>query len=152
MAKEEFPEDFRYLVRIENTDLDGKRNVVSALTGIKGINHRLSRVVAETAGVNLAVRIGELTDEEIDTVVKTIENVDEIVPTWMVNRRMDPETGDDIHLVGSEIPMQLTEDINNLKKIRSWKGMRHEKGLPVRGQRTKSNGRTGATVGVQRKK
>lgn len=152
MAKEEFPEDFRYLVRIANTDLDGKKNVVNALAGIKGVNNRLSRVIATHAAVDQTKRIGELSDGDIDNLIKSIESVEDYVPEWMVNRRMDPESGDDIHLIGSEITMTLREDINNLKKIRSWKGMRHEKNLPVRGQRTKSNGRTGATVGVQRKK
>ncbi len=151
MAKEEFPEDFRFLVRIANTDLDGKKNIVSALTGIKGVNNRLARVIAENAGVGDG-RIGDLDDASIDTLTQSLENVDEYVPTWMVNRRMDPESGEDIHLIGTEIDLTLREDVNNLKKIRSWKGMRHERNLPVRGQRTKANGRTGATVGVQRKK
>ncbi len=152
MASEEFPEDFQFLVRIVNTDLDGKKNVVNALTGIKGVNDRLSRVIATEAGVPMDVRIGELSDADVDKLAKTIDRVDEFVPNWMVNRRMDPDSGDDIHIIGSEIGLQLNEDLNRLKKIRSWKGMRHERNLPVRGQRTKSNGRTGATVGVQRKK
>ncbi len=152
MASEEYPDNFQFLVRIANTDLDGKKNVVNALTGIKGVNNRLSRVIATEAAVNQDVRIGELSDDDIDKLAKTLERVDEFVPTWMVNRRMDPESGDDIHQIGTEIDMTLREDLNRLKKIRSWKGQRHERNLPVRGQRTKSNGRTGATVGVQRKK
>lgn len=150
--KEEFGEDFRFLVRIANTDLDGKRSVVSALAGIKGVNNRLSRVIATHAGVANSGRIGNLDDASIDKLVESLESVEEYAPSWMLNRRMDPESGEDIHLVGSEIPLTLEEDINRLKKIKSWKGERHARNLPVRGQRTKSNGRTGATVGVQRKK
>ena len=150
--KEEFGEDFRYLVRIANTDLDGKRSVVGALAGIKGVNNRLSRVIATHAGVPKRERIGNLDDDSIDKLVESLETVDEYAPTWMLNRRMDPESGEDIHLIGSEITLTLDEDINRLKKIKSWKGERHARNLPVRGQRTKSNGRTGATVGVQRKK
>ncbi len=150
--KEEFGEDFRFLVRMVNTDLDGKQNVVNALTGIKGINNRLSRVIATHAGVPKRERIGNLNDDQLDALLKSVESVDEYVPTWMLNRRMDPESGDDIHQVGTEITLQLEEDLNRLKKIKSWKGERHARNLPVRGQRTKSNGRTGATVGVQRKK
>lgn len=151
-TKDEFPEDFRFLVRIANTDLDGKKSVVSALAGIKGVNDRLSRVIATHAGVEKRIRIGELDDESIDKLVDSLETVGDYAPTWMINRRMDPDSGDDIHLVGAEIDLTLRDDLNNLKKIRSWKGLRHEKNLPVRGQRTKANGRTGATVGVQRKK
>ena len=54
-------------------------------------------------------------------------------------------------MVGSEITIMLREDLNRLKKIRSWRGHRHEKRLPTRGQRTKNNGRFGGAVGVQRK-
>lgn len=150
--KEEFGEDFRYLVRIANTDLDGKRSVVSAMAGIKGVNNRLSRVIATHAGVPKRERIGKLDDASIDKLVQSLESVEDYAPVWMLNRRMDPDSGEDVHLVGSEITLTLDEDINRLKKIRSWKGERHARNLPVRGQRTKSNGRTGATVGVQRKK
>jgi small subunit ribosomal protein S13 len=149
---EEFPEDFQYLVRIANTDLDGKKNVVNAMAGIRGVHARLARVITTQAGVNGDSRIGELSQDDIDKLVEALNSVDEYVPSWMLNRRHDPATGEDIHFIGSEIGLQLTEDINTLKKIRSWKGMRHEKNLPVRGQRTKANGRGGATVGVQRKK
>ncbi len=150
--KEEFSEDFRYLVRIQNTDLDGKKSVASGLTGLKGVNNRLSRVVADAAGLDRRQRLGDLSDEDIDKLVKAVEEIGDSIPSWMRNRRLDPDSGDDLHLIGTEIDMTVREDLNRLKKIRSWRGMRHEKNLPVRGQRTKSNGRTGITVGVQRKK
>jgi small subunit ribosomal protein S13 len=152
MSKEEFGPDFRFLVRLANTDLDGKQNVVNALAGIKGINTRLARVLADHAALPKTERIGNLSDAQIDTIATALEDVAAFTPVWMRNRRMDPATGDDEHHVGSEIDLVLEEDINTLKKIRSWKGHRHDKNLPVRGQRTKANGRTGATVGVQRKK
>jgi len=153
MAKnEEFGEDFRFLVRMVNTDLDGKLNVVNALTGIKGVNHRLSRIVTTQANVPLYERIGNMTDAQIDAINQALESIEDYTPVWMRNRRMDPVSGDDAHMVGTEIDLTLEEDINSLKKIKSWKGHRHERNLPVRGQRTKANGRTGATVGVQRKK
>lgn len=152
MSKEEFGPDFRFLVRLVNTDLDGKLNVVNALAGIKGVNNRLSRIVAVHAGVPLTERIGNMTDDQLDAINGALDAIEDYVPVWMRNRRMDPTTGDDVHMVGSEIDLTLEEDVNTLKKIKSWKGHRHDKNLPVRGQRTKANGRTGATVGVQRKK
>ncbi|MGB0652394.1 MAG: 30S ribosomal protein S13 [Thermoplasmatota archaeon] len=150
--KQEFGEEFNFLVRIENTDLDGKRTVVNALTGLKGVNSRLSRVIAAEAGVEKRELMGNLPPEEIQKIVSTLDRIDEFTPSWMRNRRMDPESGDDKHIIGSEIDLQLRDDLNRLKKIRSWRGVRHENNLPVRGQRTKANGRKGATVGVQRKK
>jgi len=154
MAKkdEEFGEDFRYLVRMANTDLDGKKSIATGLTGIKGVNARLSRVIASHAKLERRQRLGDLSDEEIDRLTRSLEAVAEYTPGWMRNRRLDPDTGDDAHLIGTEIDITLREDMNRLKKIRSWRGLRHEQNLPVRGQRTKSNGRTGMTVGVQRKK
>lgn len=154
MAKknEEYGEDFRFLVRIQSTDLDGKQNVAQGLTGLKGVNDRLSRIVAKEAGLDQRARLGDLDDEQITKLTETIERIEEFTPGWMRNRQMDPESGDDLHLIGTEIDLTLRDDLNRLKKIRSWRGLRHEKNLPVRGQRTKANGRTGLTVGVQRKK
>lgn len=153
MAKKEIAqkEDFRYLVRIVNTDLDGKRPVVAGLTYVKGISERLSRIIADQAGVPRNERLGNLTDAQLEALVQAIDGVEDLVPAWMRNRQNDPATGEDAHFVGTEVDIQLREDLNRLKKIRSWRGMRHERNMPVRGQRTRSNGRTGMTVGVQRK-
>lgn len=154
MAKknEEYGEDFRFLVRIEATDLDGKKSIAQGLTGLKGVNNRLARLITTEAGLDKRARLGDISDEDLVTLISTIERVSEFTPQWMRNRRMDPETGDDLHQIGTEIDMAHRDDLNRLKKIRSWRGIRHEANLPVRGQRTKANGRTGMTVGVQRKK
>ena len=154
MAKknEEFGEDFRFLVRIQSTDLDGKQSIAQGLTGLKGVNNRLSRIIATEAGLDKRARLGDITDEQLAKLNETLERVDEFIPAWMRNRQMDPESGDDLHLIGAEIDMTLRDDLNRLKKIRSWRGIRHDANLPVRGQRTKANGRTGMTVGVQRSK
>jgi len=143
--------DFRYLVRLVNTDLDGKRAVSVALTYVPGVSHRLAAIVARVAGVDPKERIGNLKDDEIAAVNEAIEALEDNIPIWMQNRRKDPESGEDRHMVGSEIQIMLREDLNRLKKIRSWRGARHERKLPTRGQRTKNNGRFGSAVGVQRK-
>ncbi len=149
--KEEFGPDFRHLVRLVNTDLDGKKNVATALGYVPGVGKRLAFVVCREANVDPTVRIGNLKDPEIAAVNVAIEGLTEMLPAWMVNRRHDPESGEDRHMIGPEITIMLREDLNRLKKIRSWRGHRHEKRLPTRGQRTKNNGRFGSAVGVQRK-
>ncbi|MES2153841.1 MAG: 30S ribosomal protein S13 [bacterium] len=149
--KIEFGPDFRHLVRLVNTDLDGKKNVATALAYVPGVGKRLAYVVAREANVDPDERIGNLKDPEIAAVNAAIEGLTEMLPAWMVNRRKDPESGDDRHMIGTEITIMLREDLNRLKKIRSWRGHRHEKKLPTRGQRTKNNGRFGSAVGVQRK-
>jgi small subunit ribosomal protein S13 len=145
-------DDFRYLVRLASTDLDGHKSLATGLATIKGVSHRLSVVIAAHAGIDRSMKVGNLSDAQIEKLVKALEEVADYVPEWLRNRQNDVETGEDLHLIGSEIDIQLREDLNRLKKIRSWRGVRHEKRLPVRGQRTKNNGRTGMTVGVQRKK
>jgi small subunit ribosomal protein S13 len=143
--------DFRYLVRIVNTDLDGKKPFATALTYVPGVSHRLANVIAKETGIDPKTRIGTLKDDQLQKVVEAIEGVQDLVPVWMLNRRKDIESGEDRHMVGSEITIMLREDLNRLKKIRSWRGHRHERKLPTRGQRTKNNGRFGGAVGVQRK-
>ena len=70
----------------------------------------------------------------------------------MLNRRKDITTGEDLHLLGSDLTLEIDKDIKLLKKIRSWRGVRHALGLKVRGQRTRTTGRTGRTVGVSRRR
>jgi small subunit ribosomal protein S13 len=140
-------------VRIFGTDLDGEKNVALALTGIRGIGTMMARGIIHTIGVDPTEKLGNLTDEtvaEIENVVKTPQEYN--VPAWMLNRRRDYTTGEDLHLVGADLIMSLREDLNRLRKIRSYRGIRHELGLPVRGQKTKSSFRTGRSIGVSRKK
>src|SRR2546421_1250834 len=144
-------EDFRYIVRMANTDLDGTRSVGSALTAIPGFGIRVSEAVADLADVPRAERLGNLSEDQTDKIEATLSKLGELFPPWMVNRPKDWESGLDLHLVGSEVEVRLRDDINLMKMIRSYKGVRHETGQKVRGQRTRSNGRTGLTVGVTKK-
>ena len=70
----------------------------------------------------------------------------------MVNRKKDLRTGEDLHVLGSKLDLQIKQDIDRMKKMKSYKGVRHQYGLKVRGQRTKSTGRKGLVVGVVRRK
>ena len=140
-------EEMRHLVRIMNTDLQGSQPVMYALTGIRGIGLRTSRIITDNTGINPKEVIGYLSDDDIAKLDAAIASFEQNVPTWMLNRQMDPITGDDKHLLGQDIIMTFREDINNLKKVRAYRGLRHERGLKVRGQRTKSTGRRGSTIG-----
>ena len=80
-----------------------------------------------------------------------LTNLGETAPIWMVNRPHDWETGVDLHLFGPDVDLRLRDDLNRMKMIRCYRGIRHEQGQKVRGQRTRSNGRTGLTVGVVKK-
>ncbi|MEM3285468.1 MAG: 30S ribosomal protein S13, partial [Fervidicoccaceae archaeon] len=98
-------------------------------------------------------RTGFLSDEEIERIERAISSIHEekLLPSWMFNRRKDIETGEDFHLIGSELIFRVKQDIEREKKIKSWRGIRHALGLKVRGQRTHTTGRLGVTVGVSKK-
>ena len=145
-------EELRHLVRIMNTDLQGAKPVQYALTGLPGIGRRTAILIARGAGVSPTAILGYLPDEEVAKIDNAIGKFEDIVPSWMLNRQKDMATGQDKHLLSTDIVLTFREDINTLKKIRAYRGLRHERGLKVRGQRTKATGRRGSTVGVSRKK
>ena len=74
------------------------------------------------------------------------------IPEWMLNRQKDPETGENTQLLESELLLQHRTDIDRMIRKRSWRGVRHSRGLKVRGQRTKATGRSSGSLGVSRKK
>ncbi len=122
-------EDFRYyIVRMANTDLDGTRSVSYSLTAIPGVGIRVSEAVADLAGVPRTERLGNLSEEQTDKIEATFANLGEAFPHWMVNRPKDWETGVDLHLTGADVEIRRRDDINRMKMIRSYKGVRHETG------------------------
>ena len=147
-STEEDDEDLRYFVRIGQTDLDGTKSVERSLTDMKGIGQRTARIVTEAADIDRTATFGLLEDDEIDSVVDVVENLEDHIPTWMANRQDDFFTGESTHIVGSEVEEQRRQDINRMQMIDSYKGIRHKRGQKVRGQRTKSTGRTEGTIGV----
>lgn len=149
--KEQEKSEFKYIVRIANTDLQGEKSIVVALTGVKGIGTRTAEILADKLGLDRKSRIGDLSDKEIEEIETTLEELPGFVPSWLLNRRKDLETGEDVHIIASDLDVSLRDDVNLMKKIRCYRGIRHETGQKVRGQRTRSNGRSGLTVGVMKK-
>jgi small subunit ribosomal protein S13 len=149
MAQEE---DIKYFVRIGTTDLDGTKSVRIALTGIKGVGRHTSSVISRMAKVNEFATLGRLEEDGVNRLRAVIDQYGTKVPAWMTNRPKDVYTGESKHLLGVDVTMAKDDDVNMMRKIRCYKGIRHETGQKVRGQRTKSTGRTGSTVGVSKKK
>ena len=153
MPEEEKEEGMRGIVRLAGRDLKGERRIQSALSGLKGIGPSMARAIVHTIGVDGTLKVGKLSDEDIGKLEKFLDDpVEHGIPKWMVNRRKDHETGEDLHLLGGDIEIAEREDIEREKDIRSRRGIRHQRGLPVRGQRTRSTGRKGMTVCVEREK
>jgi small subunit ribosomal protein S13 len=147
----EVDEDFKYIVRIVNTDLNGHKTVELGLTGVTGIGSRLAAIIADKSGLDRSKKLGNLTDEEVEQLEEQVKKIPGIMPSWLTNRQKDSVTGDDTHILGGDLQLILRDDINRLKMIRSYRGIRHEQGQKVRGQRTRANGRSGTTVGVVKK-
>jgi len=145
------PEEFRHIIRIADTDLDGTEKVAYALTGIKGIGIRLANVILEKAGVDPETRLGFVPELKIEKIEDVITNPSKYgIPGWLLNRPKDSETGKDRHTIGPDLVLQTKSDIDQMKNIKSWRGFRHAYGLKVRGQHTKTTGRSKKALGVKK--
>ena len=143
--------EFKAMVRIAGTGCDGNLPLVQGLNKVEGVGLNFARAVTTILNISPWVRIGSLSDEQILKVEDIIKDPGKYgIPIWMFNRRFDPKTGKNMHITGADVQMTTRFDIDQQKKIRSWKGIRHSLGLKVRGQRTKTTGRTGKSVGVSR--
>jgi len=143
---------FKHIVRIADTDLDGKKNIMFALTGVKGIGLRMAKSITNHLGIDPKTKLGDLDDETIEKLKKFVEENIEELPSWMLNRRKDPHTGKDLHLLSKDIDFAKMVDIEMLIRMKAYRGIRHARGKKVRGQRTRTTGRKGRTVGVIRRK
>ncbi|MGB9841322.1 MAG: 30S ribosomal protein S13 [Candidatus Bathyarchaeales archaeon] len=145
-------QEYRHILRILGTDVQGTLKTVYALTEIKGISLSLSNAILKKAGVNPDLRVGYLTEAEIDKIEDIIKEPAKYgLPSWLFNRRKEMETGKDVHLIGADLVLRTKMDIDQAKEIKSWRGYRHAYGLKVRGQRTKTTGRAGKALGVKKK-
>ena len=144
--------DFKYIIRIANSDVSGEERIGNALTSIRGIGPRISNAIIQKLGLDPNKMAGKLDDKNIVDIENTIMNLNEHIPDWLLNRQKDYDTGEDIHSVSVDLKMTNNDDLNRMKKVKSYKGIRHASGHKVRGQRTYSNGRKGLALGVSRKK
>jgi len=141
--------NFRHILRIMNTNVDGRQKVMYALTKIRGIGRRFSNIVCKKANIDLNKRAGELTDDEIEA-IKTVISVPSQydIPKWFLNRQKDRMDGKYFQVVAQQVDQKLRDDLERMKKIRLHRGLRHFWNIRVRGQHTKTTGRHGKTVGV----
>lgn len=123
------------MARISGVDIPRDKRVEAALTYIYGIGLTTSKEILAKAGVNPDTRVRDLTEDEITKLREVIDKG---------------------YRVEGDLQRQVAADIKRLIEIGSYRGLRHRRGLPVRGQRTKTNARTRKgtkkTVGVRRRK
>ena len=121
------------MARIKNVDLPDNKRVEIALTYIHGIGRKLSRSILTKLNINLDTKTKDLTDKEISDIRKELDN----------------------YLLEGDLRREVSMNIKTKMEIASYQGIRHRKGLPVRGQSTTSNARTrkgkGKTVANKKK-
>jgi small subunit ribosomal protein S13 len=145
-------QEYRHILRIMGTDVEGTIKTIYALTKIKGVSLSLANAILKKAGINPDLRVGFLTETEINKIEEIIkEPTKYALPQWLYNRRKDVETGKDTHIISADLVLRTKMDIDQDKEIRSWRGYRHAYGLKVRGQHTKTTGRAGKALGVKKK-
>jgi len=108
------------MARIKGVDLPNEKNIWIALTSIYGIGRNLSKDICTNAKIDMSKKAKDLTDDEIASLRDEIDK----------------------HLVEGDLRREVSLNIKTKMEINSYQGTRHKKGLPVRGQRTRSNART----------
>jgi len=151
--KKDIKESYASIIRIMQTDIPGNKRVLTGLTYIKGISWSVSNAICKILKIDSDKKISDLDKKEIERIIEFLNNPS--LPKFLTNRRRDFETGEDSHLIGTNLDMKKEFDIRRLKKIRSYRGLRHALGQPTRGQRTRSHFRAKGkkkAIGVKRKK
>ena len=122
------------MARIAGVDLPNNKRIEIALTYIYGIGPFLSKKIIEETQIDPNTRVKDLTDEQLNKLQKAVEK----------------------YPVEGELRSQVSQNIKRLIAIGSYRGIRHRRGMPVRGQRTRTNARSRKgsrrTVGISRKK
>lgn len=145
-------EDYRHIIRIGGSDIDGQESLLQGLTRIVGVGLRFSRALITHLGMDPSQRLGFISDDDIAKMEEIISDpVKAGFPHWYVNRPRDRMSGRMLHLISSDLDFARRNDIDRLRRIKSWRGIRHSLGLKVRGQHTRTTGRGGMAVGVSRK-
>ena len=146
-------QEYKHIVRVASADIDGQENLLQGLTRIKGVGLRIAKTIINQLELDPSQRLGYVTDETIAGIEQIIKDpVAAGLPDWYVNRPRDRMSGKMLHLIGSDLEFAHRNDIDRLRRIKSWRGTRHSLGLKVRGQHTRTTGRGGMAVGVSRKK
>jgi small subunit ribosomal protein S13 len=140
---------YENLIRILGNDIPGEKKILVGLTQIRGVGIMFANAIISHLKIEPNSNIGHLNVDQVESIEKVIQNPESFnFPIWFLNRRKDPDTGKDMHLVTSDIALNVRNDVEREKSVFSWRGYRHMFGLKVRGQRTRCTGRKGGAVGV----
>ena len=125
--------------------------MIIGVSQVRGIGYNFAKAILDVLKIDQNSNIGFLTESQVEEIEKVMRNPSSInVPSWFLNRRKDIDSGENLHLITSDIEFNVRNDIEREKNTNSWRGFRHTYGLKVRGQRTRTTGRKGGAVGVRK--
>jgi len=144
-------QEYRHIVRIAGKDVPGAKKMIIGVSQVRGIGYNFAKAILDVLKIDQNSNIGFLTESQVEEIEKVMKNPSSInVPPWFLNRRKDIDSGENLHLITSDIEFNVRNDIEREKNTNSWRGFRHTYGLKVRGQRTRTTGRKGGAVGVRK--
>jgi len=144
-------QEYRHIVRIAGKDVPGAKKMIIGVSQVRGIGYNFAKAILDVLKIDQNNNIGFLTESQVEEIEKVMKNPSSInVPSWFLNRRKDMDSGENLHLITSDIEFNVRNDIEREKNTNSWRGFRHTYGLKVRGQRTRTTGRKGGAVGVRK--
>ena len=144
-------QEFRHIVRIAGKDVPGAKKTIIGVGQVKGIGFNFARALLQVLKINPDSNVGFLTESQVEQIENAMRNPSSVnIPSWFLNRQKDMDTGNDFHLITSDVDFNIRNDIEREKGMNSWRGFRHTYGLKVRGQSTRTTGRKGGAVGVKK--
>lgn len=144
-------QEYRHIVRIAGKDVPGAKKMIIGVSQVRGIGYNFAKAILDILKIDFNSNVGFLSESQVDAIEKAMRNPASLnMPTWFLNRRKDIDSGNDLHLITSDIEFNVRNDIEREKNTNSWRGFRHTYGLKVRGQRTRTTGRKGGAVGVRK--
>jgi len=154
--KKDYGKDFRGIIRLAGKELRGELSLERGLDGIKGIGHNtaknIARIITKELKIDSKKVVGNLSDDEINNIEDLLKVVEtHLKRKHLMNRPIDTDTGATRHLIGNDLMFATRQDVQFEKDTRTWRGWRHTMGQRVRGQHSRTTGRTGSSVGVLKK-
>ena len=144
-------QEFRHIVRIAGKDILGAKKTIIGISQVKGMGYSFAKSILDILKINPNSNVGFLTESQVEEIEKAMRNPSSVnIPPWFLNRRKDMDSGNNLHLITSDIDFNVRNDVEREKGMNSWRGFRHTYGLKVRGQRTRTTGRKGGAVGVRK--
>jgi small subunit ribosomal protein S13 len=141
--------EIRALVLMFNRKISGFKKIYSRIIAIKGLGHTLTKVIMQKLNLDPKKKIGEYSQEQLQKIEKEIKEY--VFPEFLTNSRKDRRTGESKVLLEIDLNLKKEGDIERLMTIGTYRGVFHQKGEKVRGQRTRSNGRKNKISQIKKK-